>query len=226
MYPGFFITFEGIEGSGKTTQARLLVDYLVEVGLDAILTYEPGGTDVGDRVRDILLDKKHPFMPPRVELLLYAAARAQHVEEIIRPALSLGRVVVCDRFTDSTLAYQGYGLGMDREDIQKLNEFATGGLQPHLTVLLDLDPASGMRRKFGADTPQARAEAGDRIEMRDLSFHQRVREGYRALAQAEPERFVVIDALQEENVIHQQIRDVIMARPAVQEMIRRAREGT
>ncbi len=226
MYPGFFITFEGIEGSGKTTQARLLVDYLVEVSLDAILTYEPGGTDIGDRVRDILLDKKHHFMPPRVELLLYAAARAQHVEEIIRPALSLGRVVVCDRFTDSTLAYQGYGLGMDREDIQKLNEFATGGLMPHLTVLLDFDPASGMWRKFGADTPEARAEAGDRIEMRDLSFHQRVREGYLALAQEEPERFVVIDALQHWDAIHQQIRDCIMARPAVQEMMRRAREET
>jgi dTMP kinase len=221
---GFFITFEGIEGSGKTTQARLLVDYFAEINLDAILTFEPGGTDVGERVRDIVLDRRHHFMPPRVELLLYSAARAQHVEEIIRPALSIGRVVLCDRFTDSTLAYQGYGSGMERAVIQRLNEFATGGLLPDLTILLDFDPSSGMRRKFGADTPEARATAGDRIEARDLRFHQRVREGYLALAQEEPRRIVILDALQPADVLHAAIRHLVMARAEVQAILKRMRE--
>lgn len=200
---GLFITVEGIEGCGKSTQAKLLAAHLSARGTDTILTREPGGTPIGDLVRQILLDPEHKDMSPRGELLLYAAARAQHVDAIIRPALEEGKVVICDRYTDSTLAYQGYGLGLDMEMIRTINAVATGRLFPHLTFLFDIEPESGLSRKFGT-TLVSRAGA-DRIEQRTLDYHRRVRSAYLSIASEHPERVRVIDAEQTIELIHEAV---------------------
>ena len=189
--PGLFITFEGGEGSGKTSQLRPLLAYLRSTGKDVVETRDPGGTSIGKQIRALLLDRD-TRMAPATELLLYEASRAQLVQEIIRPALAAGRVVLCDRFTDSTVAYQGYGRGLDLHCIARLNALATDGLRPDLTFLLDLDPAVGLlrttQRVAGPQRPR------DRIEEEVLAFHQRVRSGYRAMAAAEPKRVIVLDA--------------------------------
>ncbi|MGB9113171.1 MAG: dTMP kinase [Acidimicrobiales bacterium] len=177
---GRFVVFEGGEGSGKSTQARVLADQL-----DAVLTREPGGTAIGERVREVLLDRRVGHLEARAELLLMLAARAQHVAEYIRPMLDQGRDVVCDRFSPSTLAYQGYGRGLDLSAIRAADELARNGLEPDVVVLLDLSPEVASTRRSGAR---------DRIEGEDDAFFVRVRNGYLALAQSEPDRFLVVDA--------------------------------
>ncbi|MCC9078428.1 dTMP kinase [Litorilinea aerophila] len=186
---GLLITFEGPEGSGKSTQIRLLAQALADQGLPVLTTREPGGTAIGNAIRALLLDPVHSEMSPRAETLLFTAARAQLVDEIIRPALAAGQIVLCDRYADSTLAYQGYGHGQSLEELRRLNQYATGGLQPDLTIYLDLDPELGLARK------QAGAQQEwNRMEEQALDFHRAVRQGYLALAAQEPGRWLVIDA--------------------------------
>jgi dTMP kinase len=181
---GIFITVEGIDGSGKSTQARALALWLRERGREVVLTREPGGTTLGESLRALVLDDRAP-VGAAAELLLYGADRAQHVEEVIRPAVESGHTVVCERFADSTAAYQGRGRGLDAKFVQALNRFATGGLEPDLTVLLELTPAVARERL--AETP-------DRLEREAADFHRRVAQGYRELARAHPQRIKVVDA--------------------------------
>jgi len=192
-----FITFEGPEGSGKTTQIRLLAELLEAEGLAVTTTREPGGTRIGNAVRALLLDPAHTEMSPRAEALLFQAARAQLVDEVIQPALIAGNVVLCDRYADSTLAYQGYGHGQELEPLRRLGAFATGGLLPDLTVYLDIDVQAGLARKRAGA-----AEEWNRMENKALAFHQRVRDGYLRLAADEPARWLVVDAGQQVAAIH------------------------
>lgn len=188
------ITFEGPEGSGKSTQAKRLAEWLEEGGRNVLSTREPGGTPLGETVRQRLLDPDGTSLTPRAELLLYLAARAQHVEERIRPALRQGIVVICDRFTDASVAYQGYGRQLGADPVRRLNAFATDGLQPDLTFILDLEPEVGLgRARRGSEAEWGTVE-GDRLEREALAFHHRVREGYLALAESAPERCVLLDA--------------------------------
>jgi dTMP kinase len=184
-----FITFEGPEGGGKSTQARLLAEQLQrEIARPVLLVREPGGTPIGDQIRTILHDLKNTEMDAHAELLLYSASRAQLVSQVIGPHLARGGVVLCDRYADSTIAYQGYGRGLDREALAQITAFATGGLTPDLTLFLDIDPARGLaRRKQGG-------EEWNRMDALELAFHTRVREGYRMLIANQPERWVTIDA--------------------------------
>jgi len=189
---GFFITFEGIEGCGKSTQVRRAAERLTTAGYEVVVTREPGGCPIADAIRAILLDARNNAMVPMAELLLYAAARAQHVSEVIEPALNAGKIVLCDRFTDSTLSYQGFGRKLDRELISHLNILAAGTIRPNLTVLLDCPVETGLSRAM------ARINAGsaareERFEQESLLFHQRIRDGFLSLAAAEPGRFVVLD---------------------------------
>ena len=186
-----FITFEGPEGSGKTTQIRLLAQTLRTRDLAVLDTREPGGTPIGNAIRSILLDPAHTEMSPRAETLLFNAARAQIVDQVIQPALQAGKIVLCDRFIDSTLAYQGYGRGQRLAPLQALIDYATAGLKPDLTIFLNLDPAEGLRRKHAH-----RLEEWNRMEEEALAFHQVVRQGYLQLAAAEPARWLVLDATQ------------------------------
>lgn len=190
--PGFFITFEGGEGSGKTTQLKALLAHVRARRGDAIQTRDPGGTAIGNQVRELLLNGDNVRMSALAELFLYEASRSQLVQEVIRPALAEDRIVLCDRFTDSTVAYQGYGRGLDLDLVERLNAAAAHGLRPDLTFLLDLDPVVGLTRAAGrlAQPRQHR----DRLEDEVLEFHQRVRAGYRALAAREPDRMVILDA--------------------------------
>ena len=194
---GKFISFEGIEGTGKSTQAKLLQQSLLGLGYEVILTEEPGGTLISLRVREILLSVDHTNMKPLTELLLYNAARAQHIEEVILPALNRGAVVITDRFTDSTFAYQGYGRGIDPDLLESIDRIATNGLRPDMTMLLDLDVETGLKRN-------RRINKTDRLELEDVEFHERVRKGYHELAAKEPERIKVLDAsvgIEELNIV-------------------------
>jgi len=184
---GKFISFEGIEGTGKSTQAKLLQQGLLGLGHEVTLTEEPGGTLISLRIREILLSVDHTNMKPLTELLLYNAARAQHIEEVILPALNRGAVVITDRFTDSTFAYQGYGRGIDLKLLESIDRIATNGLRPDMTMLLDLDVETGLKRN-------RRINKTDRLELEDVEFHERVRKGYHELAAKEPERIKVLDA--------------------------------
>ena len=184
---GLFIAFEGGEGAGKSTQVRLLCEWLTAQGRTARATFEPGGTPAGAAVRAIVLDRVHTGLSPRAEALLYAADRAQHAHAVLRPALAAGEVVVTDRYVDSSLAYQGAGRTIGLDDVAAISRWATQGLRPDLTVLLDLPPETGLARARG------RAVA-DRLESESLEFHQRVRDTFRALAAAEPGRYLVLDA--------------------------------
>ncbi len=184
---GIFISLEGIEGTGKTTQARLLSERLVEKGYEVMLTQEPGGTVIGNRIREILLHVDHREMSYMTELLLYNAARAQHLSEKILPALNQGKVVITDRFTDSTIAYQGYGRGIDIELLKSIDLIATGGIRPDLTILFDLDVETGLQRNKGINKV-------DRLELEEIEFHKKVREGYLKIAEAEPDRIKTVDA--------------------------------
>lgn len=198
-----FITLEGPEGGGKTTHMPLLAEFLRQQGYVVFTTREPGGTSIGDQVRAILMNMANTSIHPRTETLLFCAARAQIVEEVIRPRLARGEVVISDRYADSTLAYQGYGHQRELEPLRRLLDYATGGLQPDLTVLLDLDVTVGLARK--------RSE-GEWNRMDDLTcaFHQRVREGYLALAKAAPQRFRVVDASQPFDVVHLAVRQAVV----------------
>jgi dTMP kinase len=182
---GLFITFEGGEGCGKSTHSRLLLKKLEQQNIRVVLTHEPGGTALGDELRKALKKKRGSFVSPQAELFLVAACRAQLVAEVIRPALEQGKVVICDRFTHSTMVYQGYGRGLDFTAIQMVNNMATRNLNPDLIVLLDIPPEQGLARKRSLK---------DRFEREDLSFHRRVRDGYLKMAAAEPDRWLVIDA--------------------------------
>lgn len=187
MKRGKFITFEGCEGVGKSTQIRFFKAYLDEKGIGCTVTREPGGSAIAEKIRDIILSSENEGMDYACEALLYAAARAQHLKDIIIPALERGDIVICDRFTDSTFAYQGIARGLGEEYIDQLNRLATNGLMPDITIFLDYPPHLSFMRKGGADR-------GDRLESQDMEFHLKVYEGYRILAKREPERFVSIDA--------------------------------
>jgi dTMP kinase len=200
-----FITFEGPEGSGKTRQAAALADFLRQQGYDVLLTREPGGTQIGDQIRAILSDLKNVAMRPRTETLLFQASRAQLVEEVIRPRLETGGLVLSDRYADSTLAYQGYGHCFDLDELRALIRFATGGLSPDLTLLLDIDAETGLRRKVSGGE-------WNRLDAYDLEFHRRVRAGILELARQESQRWVLIDAGQPPDAVQAAVREVVMAR--------------
>ena len=182
------ITFEGPDGSGKSTQITLLANYLRQQGYRVAHMREPGGTRIGEQIREVLHSTENTAMTAIAEVLLYSASRAQLVGEVIRPALDAGEIVLCDRFYDSTLAYQGYGRGLDLDMLHRLTEFATGGLRPDLTIYLDLDPDEGLRRR-----QQDQGAEWNRLDAAALEFHEQVREGYRVLLESEPERWVVVD---------------------------------
>lgn len=201
-----FITFEGPEGSGKSTQIRLLAEFLRARGLSVEVVREPGGTPIGDQVRHVLHDTANTAMSPEAEVLLYSASRAQLVSQRIRPSLAAGRVVLCDRYADSTMAYQGYGRGLDLGMLAALTEIATGGLKPDLTLLLDLDVSAGLSRR------RVRGEEMNRLDLEAVAFHERVREGYRLLANADPERWVRIQADRPVDVVATDIREAVLAR--------------
>lgn len=208
---GIFLTLEGPEGAGKTTQGRLLADYLRGLGRDVVCVREPGGTPIGEQIRGLLLDPRHREMGARAEMLLFAAARAQLVTEVIAPALEAGRWVVCDRYVDASLAYQGIGRGLGVEVVQSVNAVATGGLTPDLTLLLDIDVAVGLERarEQTGPHPVERLGPGDRLEQELLAFHQRVREGFLSLAQKEPHRIKVVDARGPATSVQEEIRQVV-----------------
>jgi len=197
---GKFITFEGSEGCGKSTQSRMLFDYLKKKGKKVIYLREPGATRLSEKIRDILLDAKNDAMSPRCEMLLYMAARAQIVAQIIRPALKRGVNVICDRFLDSTIAYQGYGLGMDIGFIKKVGEFATCGIKPDLTFFLDLPVDKGLCH---------RKDCSDRIEKRPLSYHLKVRRGYLNLAARDKKRIKVVRVEENKESTQLKIRELI-----------------
>ena len=180
-----FITFEGAEGCGKSTQARALWQRLARRGISAVLTHEPGGTALGNRLRYVLKRRLQDKISPMAELFLFAACRVQIINEVIRPGLEQGKVVICDRFADSTIVYQGYGRGLNLETIEDINDLATEGIKPHLTVLLDVPARQGLSRKG--------SRSNDRFEAENITFHQKVRNGYRRLAAEEPERWLIID---------------------------------
>jgi dTMP kinase len=205
---GKLITLEGPEGSGKSTQAKMLIQRLAERGIEAIYTREPGGTMLGEAIRNILQHNQAGETPcERAELLLFEASRNQLVEKVIRPNLEKGVWIICDRFMDSTTAYQGYGRGLPVEEIQAINRFTVNGLFPDLTLLLDLDVATGFERI--AQRYLARGESADRFEQEERSFHERVRAGYLKLAQNEPERFRVVNAAQPSDAVASDIWNVV-----------------
>jgi dTMP kinase len=188
------ITLEGIEGSGKTTQIDYIAAYLQKSGLDYIITKEPGGTLLGEKIRSILLDPGNINIHPMTELLLYAADRVQHIKTLISPMMATGKIVICDRFCDSTTVYQGFTRGIDISLIQRLNSLVFEGLVPDITFILDLDPEIGLNRAWKQINDGSRSESETRFENEKLQFHESVRNGYLALARQEPDRFVVVDA--------------------------------
>lgn len=200
-----FITLEGPEGSGKTTQIAPLADYLREAGFDVLTLREPGGTSISEQVRHILMNLENTTMHARTEILLFLAARAQLVEEVIRPQLAAGKVILCDRYIDSTLAYQGYGQGESLETLRSLLDFATGGLRPDLTVLLDIDSDQGLRRK------QTSGE-WTRMDAFTLAYHQRVRQGYLEMAAQDPARWCTLNAGLPAETVQTHLRQVLLQR--------------
>ncbi len=201
-----FITLEGPEGSGKTSHIPPLVEYLREKGYTVFPTREPGGTSIGEQIRSIIHDLKNAEMHPRTETLLYQAARSQIVEQVFKPRLAAGEVVISDRYSDSTIAYQGYGHQQDLDQVRSLVRYATGGLVPALTVLLDIDVEAGLRRKT------QNGSEWNRLDAYTIEFHQRVRKGYLEMAKAEPDRWVVLDASRAWQPIQDDLRAVILQR--------------
>ncbi|NHZ71686.1 MAG: dTMP kinase [Aquificales bacterium] len=203
-----FITFEGPEGSGKTSQIVLLAEFLREQGYEVVQTREPGGTSIGDQIRDVLHDVNNGEITAVTELLLYSASRAQLVRELVQPALVAGKIILCDRYADSTIAYQGYGRELDLRELNMLTQFATGGLKPHLTLLLDIDVERGLaRRQVGGDEM-------NRLDLEAVSFHQKVRDGYHTLVEAEPERWVTVDADRPVDAIQKELREIVAEKVA------------
>jgi dTMP kinase len=200
-----FITFEGPEGSGKTYQIAALAQALRQRGFFVLATREPGGTAIGDQVRAILSNLENTSMRPRTETLLFQASRAQLVDEVIRPHLAAGGVVLCDRYADSTLAYQGYGHRVDLGVLAALIQFATGGLQPDLTLLLDVDVEEGLRRKLSAGE-------WNRLDAYDLDFHRRVRHGFLEMAHCRPERWEIVDAAQPRQAVQVAVQQIVLPR--------------
>ncbi|MDD5464982.1 MAG: dTMP kinase [Candidatus Omnitrophica bacterium] len=198
---GKFITFEGSEGCGKSTQSKMLFSHLKSKGLRVTYLREPGGVKVSEIIRKILLDSKNKISP-LAETLLYMAARAQVVEEIIKPALIAGKIVVCDRFMDSTIAYQGYGLGIDIKLIKSIGNFATQGIAPDLTIFLDLPVKSGLKYRHNCK---------DRIEQRSVSYHEKVRKGYLALAKGQPQRIKIVKVQEDKFKTQEKIREIVNA---------------
>ncbi len=200
-----FITFEGPEGSGKTTQIPQIEQFLLDAAYPVFCTREPGGTSIGDQIREVLLANKNTAMHPRSEILLFQASRAQLVEQEIKPRLARGEIVLCDRYADSTIAYQGYGHRVDLVQLRNIVNFATGGLIPDLTLLFDLDIEVGLARRQN--------EGGvNRLDAFDLAFHRRVRDGYHELAAAEPDRWVIVDANQPPELVQAAVREIVMSR--------------
>lgn len=209
-----FITFEGIEGCGKSTQIALLAAALQQAGQRVLLTREPGGCPIADQIRGILLDAVNTALVPMSELMLYAASRAQHLAEVVSPALAEGVIVLCDRFSDATRAYQSFGRGIDRQVIETLNRLACDGISPDLTVLLDCPIETGLgRARQRIDSTSGPRE--ERFELESLAFHQRVRDGYLQLATEEPDRFVIVDATVQPAQVASVISDAVLSRLAV-----------
>jgi len=202
---GFFISLEGIEGTGKSTQARLLSEYLRKKGYETVLTQEPGGTLISSQIRKVLLSTKHHKMDYTAELLLYNAARIQHIKEKIAPALAKGKVVITDRFCDSTVAYQGYGRGISLKLIDSLDRIATAKMRPDLTILLDLDVKTGLMRNKHINKV-------DRLELEDIKFHEKVRAGFLKLAAKKPKRIKLVNASKSLDAVHKKIRHIVTSR--------------
>jgi len=202
-YPGKLIVFEGPDGAGKTTQVKLAAERLQNAGYSIVVTREPGGTRLSEMIRQLLLDPNNREMSPVTEALLYAGARSQLVAEVILPALAAGKIVLCDRFVDSSLAYQGFGRGLDLEMLRQVNRFALNRLGRFCTIILDLPPEEGLKR--------GKQRERDWLEQEDLSFHRRVREGYRLLAKKYPERIRVVDASPQPEIVHQQVWEHLTA---------------
>lgn len=200
-YPGSFITLEGPEGAGKTTQVKLLSSKLEAAGIPHLITRDPGGTPLGKQIRRILLTPGNP-VSPMAELLLYSADRAQHVDELIMPALKAGKLVICDRYTDSTVAYQGYGRGIDLKLIADLNAMSTQGLKPEMTILFDIESEKGLGRLHPG--------GHDRLEREAIEFHHKVRHGYLELVKKEPERWQIIDATKALSAVQEDLKRLIM----------------
>ncbi len=198
-----FITFEGPDGSGKTTQARMLAEYLQARGIPVVCTREPGGTEISEQIRNVILSTRNKAMRNETEVLLFSAARAQIVAELIRPALAGNKIVICDRFYDSTMAYQGYGLGLDLDALRAITKFATGGLVPDLTFYVDVPAQVGLARRHRGDT--------NRLDQKDVEYHARVRNGYLELAKAEPKRWVVIDGTGTVDQVQEKIQTRMMS---------------
>lgn len=201
MQQGLFITFEGIDGVGKTTQAVQLKKSLEVQGKEVLHTFEPGGTQLGQQIRALLLNPEHENIQSMTEILLYAADRAQHVYEVIRPALAEGKIVLCERYVDSSVAYQGYGLRLDINAIKDVNQWATGGLVPDLTIYFDADPLYSLTKTDG-----------DRIEQRTIEYYNRVRNGFLEIAENEPERVIVISALGTRQEVADRVEQVLKGR--------------
>jgi len=203
-----FITFEGVEGSGKTTQIQRVKKYLTQKGIPCKVTREPGGSFIGEKIRKILLNPDHREMVPMTELLLYEAARAQHVIKVIKPFIEKEGVILCDRFSDATLAYQGYGRRIDLKWIQRLNRLSSQGIRPDVTILLDCPSDVGLRRAIQRNRT-LKQESEERFEKEEIKFHRRVRKGYLAIARKEPRRVKVIDTRQGEEKVFEKIQKIV-----------------
>lgn len=203
---GLFITFEGPDGAGKTTQLKLLADFLIGQGYDVVTTREPGGTPISDKIRNILLDPNHKELTDQTEILLYAASRAQLVHEAILPALNRKKIVLCDRFIDASIAYQAYGLEINRKVVEEINRFASSGLTPDRTYLLNISPESGRKRLIDRNKKQLNGGL-DRIEQKGLEYHQRVQNGFLTLAGEQADRILTIDADMPQETIFQLIKE-------------------
>ncbi len=201
-----FITFEGPEGSGKSSQIKQLALFLKTRGFSVLETREPGGTPIGDQIRDCLHDVANTDMVAPTEFLLYSASRAQLVREVIRPALDAGTIVLCDRYADSTTAYQGYGRGLDLADLRLITRFATGGLTPDVTFLLDIDVERGLARRVEGEAEM------NRLDLEEIAFHQRVRDGYHQLAKIDPQRWILVDADRSQEIVQADLQALLLAK--------------
>jgi dTMP kinase len=203
------ITFEGIEGSGKTTQIKLVAEYLIKKGVELIVTREPSGTDIGRKIGAILFNREHSDLCAETEMLLFFAARAQHVRELIMPALQQNKLVLCDRFSDATYAYQGFGRSLNQELIKLINDYSSMFLKPDMTLLFDLPVEIGLQRATARNNQLKESSATDRFEREKIDFHRRIREGYLDISRKDPERFRLIDASRDIDVIQEEVRRCI-----------------